>query len=73
MWIRGATRPRACPWGTGAVKDSQLKARAVVVDMEEGVTNELLSGHMRDVFDTKQFITGQSGSGNNWACGSHHC
>mmetsp|Transcript_11174 Transcript_11174/g.44988 ORF Transcript_11174/g.44988 Transcript_11174/m.44988 type:complete len:400 (+) Transcript_11174:204-1403(+) len=40
--------------------------------MEEGVTNELLSGPMRDVFDTKQFITGQSGSGNNWACGSHH-
>ena len=36
------------------------------------MTNELLSGPMRDVFDTKQFITGQSGSGNNWACGSHH-
>ena len=49
-----------------------LKARAVVVDMEEGVTNELLTGPMRDVFDSKQFITGQSGSGNNWACGSHH-
>jgi tubulin epsilon len=56
--------------GKGAIR--ALKARAVVVDMEEGVTNELLSGPMRDVFDTKQFITGQSGSGNNWACGSHH-
>jgi tubulin epsilon len=44
--------------------------------MEEGVTNELLSGPMRDVFDTKQFITGEqsgnSGSGNNWARGCHH-
>ena len=57
-------------YGKGSIR--ALKARAVVVDMEEGVTNELLSGPMRDVFDTKQFITGQSGSGNNWACGSHH-
>ena len=60
------------PVGDGKGSIRALKARAVVVDMEEGVTNELLSGPMRDVFDTKQFITGQSGSGNNWACGSHH-
>ena len=60
------------PVGDGKGSIRALKARAVVVDMEEGVTNELLSGQMRDVFDTKQFITGQSGSGNNWACGSHH-
>ena len=67
-----ASRPaRALPVGDGGAIRA-LKARAVVVDMEEGVTNELLSGPMRDVFDTKQFITGQSGSGNNWACGSHH-
>lgn len=56
--------------GRGAIR--ALKARAVVVDMEEGVTNALLSGPMRDVFDTAQFITGQSGSGNNWARGSRH-
>ena len=64
--------PVSLPVGDGRGAIRALKARAVVVDMEEGVTNELLSGHMRDVFDTKQFITGQSGSGNNWACGSHH-
>ena len=65
-------QPLSLPVGDGRGAIRALKARAVVVDMEEGVTNELLSGHMRDVFDTKQFITGQSGSGNNWACGSHH-
>ena len=68
--------PARLPVGDGKGAIHALKARAVVVDMEDGVTNELLSGPMRDVFDTKQFITGgqsgQSGSGNNWACGSHH-
>ena len=66
--------PLSLPVGDGRGAIRALKARAVVVDMEDGVTNELLSGHMRDVFDTKQFITGQqsghAGSGNNWACGS---
>ena len=68
--------PARLPVGDGKGAIHALKARAVVVDMEDGVTNELLSGPMRDVFDTKQFITGgqsgQSGSGNNWPCGSHH-
>ena len=68
--------PARLPVGDGKDAIRALKARAVVVDMEDGVTNELLSGPMRDVFDTKQFITGQdsgqSGSGNNWACGSRH-
>lgn len=64
--------PLRLPVGDGRGGIRSLKARAVVVDMEEGVTNELLSGPMRDVFDTKHFIVGQSGSGNNWACGSHH-
>ncbi|XP_020392795.1 tubulin epsilon chain isoform X2 [Rhincodon typus] len=47
-----------------------LKARAVLVDMEEGVVNELLQGPLRDVFDSKQLITDVSGSGNNWAVGN---
>ena len=64
--------PLRLPVGDGRGAIRALKARAVVVDMEEGVTNELLSGPMRDVFDTKQFIIGQSGSGNNWARGFHH-
>nr|XP_015304048.1 PREDICTED: tubulin epsilon chain isoform X2 [Macaca fascicularis]XP_028702882.1 tubulin epsilon chain isoform X2 [Macaca mulatta] len=50
-------------------KICSLKARAVLIDMEEGVVNEILQGPLRDVFDTKQLITDISGSGNNWAVG----
>ncbi|KAK2489403.1 hypothetical protein MC885_011056 [Smutsia gigantea] len=46
-----------------------LKARAILIDMEEGVVNEILQGPLRDVFDSKQLITDISGSGNNWAVG----
>ncbi|XP_014734789.1 PREDICTED: tubulin epsilon chain isoform X2 [Sturnus vulgaris] len=46
-----------------------LKARALLIDMEEGVVNEILQGPLRDVFDSKQLITDVSGSGNNWAVG----
>ncbi|KAK7907541.1 hypothetical protein WMY93_016153 [Mugilogobius chulae] len=47
----------------------QLKARAVLVDMEEGVVNQILQGPLRDVFDNTQLLTDVSGSGNNWAVG----
>ncbi|XP_036727714.1 tubulin epsilon chain isoform X2 [Balaenoptera musculus] len=50
-------------------KIRSLKARAVLIDMEEGVVNEILQGPLRDVFDSKQLITDISGSGNNWAVG----
>ncbi|KAL2081942.1 hypothetical protein ACEWY4_021760 [Coilia grayii] len=50
-------------------KISTLKARAVLVDMEEGVVNEILQGPLREVFDSTQLITDVSGSGNNWAVG----
>ncbi|PIK44736.1 putative tubulin epsilon chain [Apostichopus japonicus] len=53
--------------GEGKNKISSLKARAVLVDMEEGVVNELLSGSLRDVFDHQQMLTDVSGCGNNWA------
>lgn len=46
-----------------------LKARAVLVDMEEGVVNELLQGPLRELFDSTQLLTDVSGSGNNWAVG----
>ncbi|XP_056873832.1 tubulin epsilon chain isoform X3 [Takifugu flavidus] len=46
-----------------------LKARAVLVDMEEGVVNEILQGALREVFDSAQLLTDVSGSGNNWAVG----
>ncbi|KAJ8270779.1 hypothetical protein GJAV_G00119190 [Gymnothorax javanicus] len=50
-------------------KIRSLKARAVLIDMEEGVVNEILQGPLRDVFDSTQLITDVSGSGNNWAVG----
>lgn len=40
--------------------------QAVLIDMEEGVVNEILQGPLSDVFDNKQLITDISGSGNNW-------
>eukprot|EP00898_Chlorokybus_atmophyticus_P000688 jgi/Chlat1/161/Chrsp1S03103 len=46
-----------------------LKARALLVDMEEGVVNELLTGRLAEIFDSRQNITDVSGSGNNWAHG----
>uniref|UniRef100_A0A674GMJ3 Tubulin epsilon 1 n=1 Tax=Taeniopygia guttata TaxID=59729 RepID=A0A674GMJ3_TAEGU len=50
-------------------KICSLKARALLIDMEEGVVNEILQGPLKDVFDSKQLITDVSGSGNNWAVG----
>lgn len=47
-----------------------LKARAVLVDMEEGVVNQILQGPLREVFDSTQLLTDVSGSGNNWAVGN---
>lgn len=43
-----------------------LNPQAVLVDMEEGVVNEILQGPLRDVFDSTQLLTDVSGSGNNW-------
>ncbi|XP_048348499.1 tubulin epsilon chain isoform X1 [Sphaerodactylus townsendi] len=54
---------------TSRGKICSLKARALLLDMEEGVVNEILQGPLRDVFDSKQLITDVSGSGNNWAVG----
>lgn len=47
--------------------DSQqsLKARAVLIDMEEGVINELLKSPLKHIFNSKQLVTDVSGSGNN--------
>lgn len=43
-----------------------LNPQAVLVDMEEGVVNEILQGPLREVFDSGQLLTDVSGSGNNW-------
>ena len=52
-------------------KIESLKARAVLVDMEEGVVSEVLNGPLGKYFDGTQLITDVSGSGNNWAVGHH--
>ena len=46
-----------------------LKARALVVDMEEGVTNGLLKSDIGQIFEQRSFINDVSGAGNNWAHG----
>jgi tubulin epsilon len=48
-----------------------LKARALVVDMEEGVINSMLKSRIGELFDQKQFIHDVSGAGNNWAHGHY--
>ena len=53
-------------------KINDLKARSIIVDMESGVINKkILGGELRDIFDSRQVITDESGSGsgagNNWA------
>ena len=47
-----------------------LKARAVLVDMEEGVLRSILASPLRDLFDGERFIRDVSGAGNNWAVGN---
>jgi tubulin epsilon len=51
---------------------SRLRARALLVDMEEGVINEVLNGPLQDLFDAKQTVRSTDGSGNNWAHGQHY-
>ncbi len=53
----------------GIVLDGSLTGRflqAILIDMEEGVVNAVMKGHLRDLFEAKQLITDVSGSGNNW-------
>ncbi|KAI5070460.1 hypothetical protein GOP47_0014803 [Adiantum capillus-veneris] len=61
--------PIELPIRSGISLIQSLEARAVLVDMEEGVVNQLLKGPLSNLFKTKQCITGISGSGNNWAHG----
>lgn len=55
--------------GKGNEKIKSLKARAVLIDSEEGVVNEIMKGPLNEVFDHRQYITDVSGAGNNWAEG----
>jgi len=60
------------PVGNGKGKLLGLKARGLIVDMEEGVVNEFQKSHLKELFEDRQIITDQSGCGNNWAVGYHH-
>jgi len=59
------------PVGDGKQPIYSLRARAVCIDMEEGVLNEVKRGPLGELFDANQFVKDVSGSGNNWAHG--HC
>lgn len=61
--------PRDLPVKDKLYPIADLKARAVVVDMEEGVVNGMLKGPLGELFDSRQLLTDVSGSGNNWAHG----
>lgn len=61
LFSKGST----CPIG-------HLKARAVLVDMEEGVISQLLKSELGEIFDNTQLISDVSGAGNNWAHGHYH-
>ncbi len=49
--------------------NTQLKARSLIVDMEEGVINQILKSDIGELFDAQQLIKDVSGAGNNWAHG----
>jgi hypothetical protein len=54
-----------------------VRARTVLVDMEEGVVAQMQRSSIRGLFDSSSSVTDVSGAGNNWAqgyavCGPHH-
>eukprot|EP00644_Phytophthora_capsici_P008497 jgi/Phyca11/111385/e_gw1.20.707.1 len=59
------------PFNGGQSPIRSLKARAILVDMEQGPVAETLAGPLGELFDQQQLLTDVSGSGNNWAHG--HC
>ncbi|KAF4091933.1 hypothetical protein AMELA_G00015410 [Ameiurus melas] len=65
--------PRRSDGGGGAPgsRITALKARAVLIDMEEGVLSQVLSGPLQQLFSSTQLISNSYGSGNNWAVGHH--
>lgn len=60
---------RDLPIGDGRQPIYDLKARAVLVDMESGPVSQTLRGELGDLFDHRQYVTDVSGAGNNWAHG----
>ncbi|VUZ41385.1 unnamed protein product [Hymenolepis diminuta] len=50
-------------------KNSGIKSRSVLIDMEEGVVKSLLRSPIGGLFENTHFVTDVPGSGNNWAVG----
>ncbi|KAF4316545.1 hypothetical protein BBO99_00005366 [Phytophthora kernoviae] len=57
------------PFANGQAAIKSLKARAILVDMEQGPVAETMAGPLGELFDQQQLLTDVSGSGNNWAHG----
>jgi tubulin epsilon len=55
--------------GDGRGPVASLRARSVLIDMEEGVVSGLQRGRLGELFDPQHCVTSVSGSGNNWAVG----
>ena len=55
--------------GDGKQPVYDLRARAILIDMETGPVSETYRGELGDLFDERQIVTGVSGAGNNWAHG----
>ena len=62
----GAAKGVACETG---VPIGGLKARAVCVDMENGVLNAMMRSPLGALYDAPNFVSDVSGAGNNWAHG----
>ena len=52
---------REIPVGVGTEKIKGLRARSILVDMEEGVVNDILTGPLKELFDVRQLVTDVSG------------
>lgn len=61
---------RSLSIGDGRQPIYNLKARAILVDMESGPVSQTLRGDLGDLFEEQQFVTDVSGAGNNWAHGN---
>ncbi|XP_011496093.1 PREDICTED: tubulin epsilon chain-like [Ceratosolen solmsi marchali] len=51
------------------LEQAKVKARAVLVDMEDSVVSRFSQGPLSNLFDRTCTITNYPGSGNNWAVG----
>lgn len=54
------------PTGRTVSPLASLRARAILVDMEEGVVNQVLRSPLGGLFDAGRVLTDVSGAGNNW-------